>query len=278
MAKLAYRYHVDVETLLALRMACSTPFFLLLAVWVYFSGGRRTFSLRDGIIIAILGVIGGYLPMWLDFAGLRYVSAGLERIILFLYPTMVVILSAFWYRQHIGRREILALIISYGGVIMVVGHDVMTTTTDSGQMALGAMLVFASALLYAGYLVCCGRIIPRVGSAAFTAYSMLMASATSGLHFAATDHQASILNLPAAVYQIALLMAVIATVLPALLLNIGIQRIGSNRAALVSSIGPVSTIVLAYVFLDEPVTGLQMAGAALVISGVLLITTHKAPA
>lgn len=273
--KLAYAYPVDAATLIALRMLFSAPFFIALAVWAAASAGAPTISKRDAWLIAILGVVGGYGPMWLDFAGLAYVTAGLERIILFLYPTIVVILSAVLYRHKIGKREIFALVSSYAGVSLVVGHDISLAKSSATATMLGAGLVTASAIVYAAYLVFSGRVIPRVGSASFTAYSMLAATLASGLHFASTSHAVSLTQLPAQVYWLSLLMAVVATVLPAILLNAGIHRLGSNKASLVSSIGPVSTIFLAYIFLGEQITLLQLAGTGLVLMGVLVISLKK---
>jgi len=245
MVKLAYAHGVDAETLIALRMLFSMPFFLALAFWAYMSGTASQITARDGWLIVVLGVIGGYAPMWFDFAGLTYVSAGLERIILFLYPTMVVLISAAVYKHRIGRREVIALLASYLGVALAVGHDLSVLKSGAAETLLGVMLVAISALIYAAYLVFSGRVIPRVGTANFTAYTMLIAGMASGTHFAVTEHKLSILGLPTQVYEIALLMAVVATVLPAIMLNAGIHRLGSNKASLVSSVGPVSTIVLA---------------------------------
>ncbi len=273
--KLAYVYPVDATTLIALRMAFAAPFFIALAVWASMSSSTPVISKRDAWIIGILGVVGGYGPMWLDFAGLAYVTAGLERIILFLYPTIVVLLGAILYKHKIGQREIFALAASYIGVGLVVGHDLSIAQSATAGTMLGAALVAASAIVYAAYLVASGRVIPRVGSTAFTAYTMLAASVASGLHFASTSHAASIFHLPAPVYWLSLLMAVVATVLPAILLNAGIHRLGSNKASLVSSVGPVSTIFLAYIFLGEQITFLQLVGTALVLLGVLVISMKK---
>lgn len=275
MVKLAYAYPVDAITLIALRMLFSAPFFIALALWTRASAGAPIISRRDGWIIFVIGVLGGYGPMWLDFAGLAYVSAGLERIILFLYPTLVVLITAVVFKQRIGKREIFALIATYVGVALVVGHDLTALKTSTSGTMLGVALVAASAFVYAVYLVFSGRIIPRVGSLQFTAYSMLAATITSGLHFAATTHTVSVMHLPAQVYWLSLLMAVVATVLPAVLLNAGIHRIGSNKASLVASVGPVSTILLAYIFLGEAITWLQLAGTTLVLLGVLVIVKPK---
>ena len=272
MVKLAYAYGVDAESLIALRMAFAMPFFIALAVWARRRETQPRINRRDALVLVGLGVLGGYAPMWFDFAGLAYVSAGLERIILFLYPTMVILISAVLFGQRIGRREIFALAASYAGVALAVGHDLAVLKSGAAETLLGAVLVMISALTYASYLVCSGRVIPRVGTANFTAYSMLVAGIASAVHFAITPHAVAITQLPAPVYRIALLMAVVATVLPAIMLNAGIRRLGSSQASLLSSIGPVSTILLAYVFLGEEVTAMQLAGTGLVVAGVLAIT------
>lgn len=275
MVKLAYAYHVDVETLLVLRMAFSAPFYLAMAAWLFLAGKVEHLGRGDILAMLLLGAVGGYLPMWLDFAGLAYVTAGLERIILFLYPTMVVLISAMLFGRAIGRQEVFALILCYAGVAMAAGGDVLAVGQLTHQTVLGAVLIFASALTYAGYLVASGKLIPKLGVLPFTACIMLVASLTATGHYVAIPHQADLTQLPAHVYGIALLMAVVATVLPSFMLSAGIHRIGSSRAALVGMVGPVSTILLAYVFLGEGVTALQLAGTALVMAGVLAITVKR---
>ncbi|OIR04918.1 putative inner membrane transporter yiJE [mine drainage metagenome] len=213
--------------------------------------------------------------MLLDFAGLVYVTASLERVILYVYPTVVVVLSALLFKHRISKSVYFALLATYAGVALVVGHDIFTLKTGSADTMLGAALVLASAVFYAVYLLMSGRLIPRVGASSFTAYTMLVATVTSGTYYAITAHHASILHLPIQVYWLSLLMAVIATVMPAILLNIGIHRIGSSKASLISSVGPVSTIFLAYIFLGESVTLLQLAGTGLVLIGVLAISLTK---
>ncbi len=274
MVKLAYADGVDVESLLVLRMLFSAPFYLGIAAWLYFTGKVEHLARRDWVAVALLGAVGGYLPMWLDFAGLAYVSAGLERIILFVYPTMVVLISAMVLGRAIGRREVYALGLSYVGVAVAAGGDVQSVGQLTPQMLLGAALVFVSALVYAGYLVASGHLIPKLGVMPFTACIMLVASLASGVHYVVMPHPMALDGLPFHVYAIALLMAVVATVLPSFLLSAGIHRIGSSRAALVGTVGPVSTIYLAYMFLGEDVTVLQLAGTACVMAGVFAITTR----
>ena len=275
MVKLAYAYHVDVETLLVLRMAFAAPFYLAIAVWLYVSGKVEHLGRRDVVALLLLGTLGGYLPMWLDFAGLAHVTAGLERVILFLYPTMVVLISAVLFSRAIVRHEVAALLLSYVGVAIAAGGDVLAVGQLTTETMLGAGLIFASALIYAGYLVASGKLIPRLGVLPFTALIMLVASATATGHYLSMPHAAGLTGLPMQVYGIALLMAMVATVLPSFMLSAGIQRVGSSRAAMLGMVGPVSTIYLAYVYLGEGVGWLQLGGTALVMAGVFALTAGR---
>jgi drug/metabolite transporter (DMT)-like permease len=275
MVKLAYEYSVNPATLIALRMAFSIPFFVGLILWVAYSKGVAKLSRDDVYRLLFIGVVTGYGSMWFNFAGLQYVTAGLERVILFLYPTLVVLLSTVLHQHKITKHEVFALVASYAGVILVVGHDLAMPTAAAAHTLLGSGLVLVSAIVYALYLVLSGKLIPRLGAPLFTAYIMLIMSVTSGVHFLLTEKVGVAIHLPAQVYVLSLMMAIIATVLPSVLLNMGIQRIGSNKASLVSSVGPVSTIFLAWIFLGEPVTLLQTAGTALVLLGVLAISLAK---
>lgn len=274
LVKLAYAYPVNAETLIALRMLFSLPFFAGLAIWVIWKAPNRRalMSKRDAWMIAAAGIVGGYGPMWLDFAGLDYVTAGLERIILYVYPTIVLLLSAYLFGRRIGKREVFAVIVSYIGVALAVGHDISSLQHDMHDTWLGIALVFASALVYAAYVVYGGRVIPRVGPMLYTAYSMLMATVASGAHYLSTHPLMALTHIPHQVYVICLIMAIVATVLPAVLLNAGIQRIGSNHASLISSIGPISTIYLAYLFLGESVSWMQMLGTGFVVLGIFVIS------
>ncbi|OAM51766.1 multidrug DMT transporter permease [Methylovorus sp. MM2] len=273
LVKLAYQYGVDVETLFALRMLFSAPFFICLTLWINRENGTQaaTLTLKDWFSLVMLGFCGVYLAGWLDFAGLTYVSAGLERTVLFLYPTMVILISAVLFKQGITKRELFALLASYVGIGLAVGHDIRISPLGVHATLIGATFVFLSALVYAIYLVFNGRIIQRIGTARFTAYTMLAGCSFSMLHFVLT-HPFMSLQQPVEVYGLSFLMAVIATVLPALLLNSGIRRLGSSKASLVSSVGPVSTILLAYLFLDETMSELQILGTILVMIGVLAIS------
>ncbi len=265
--KLAYLDSADAITLLALRMLFSLPFFIAIAFWSRRQQLSRL-SWQDWMVILVLGVIGYYLSSFLDFLGLQTISAGLERLILFLHPTMTVILSALRYRRAIGSRVIAAMLLCYAGIVLVFLHN---AEMQQDGILLGAALVFASALCYSVYLVGAGHVMARIGTTRFTAYALIVASAASLLQFAVMRPLAA-LDLPLHVYELALAMAIFSTVLPAFLLSHAIRRIGSGRSSLIGSVGPVSTIYMAYVFLNESISLLQIAGSALVLVGVLIIS------
>jgi drug/metabolite transporter (DMT)-like permease len=269
LVKLAYVYSVDAVTLLTLRMAFAVPFFTCIALWAWFKH-TEALGMREWLTLASLG-LGYYLFNYLDFLGLQSISAGLERLIQFLYPTFTVILAALLYRRAITRRVIAAMILSYLGIAMVFVHD---ASASQGNVALGSALVFASALFYAVYLVGAGHSIARMGTLRFTAYAMIIASMISLFQFTVT-HPLNLLIQPVAVYQLAILMAIFSTVLPVFLLTAGIRRIGSGEASLIGSIGPVFTIYLAHVFLGETVSLLQIAGSVLVLIGVVAVSLNS---
>lgn len=270
LVKLAYLDHVDAVTLLALRMVFSVPFFIAVAIWVQ----RRhaaPLDRHDRLLVLGLGLIGYYCSSFLDFLGLQYISAGLERLILFLYPTMTVMLAAVLYKRAIGRKVIAAMALSYAGIALVFLHDV---GAKEGSIVLGSALVFASTLSYSIYLVGAGHAIARIGTLRFTAYAMVVASAASLLQFVMM-RPFSALDLPLRVYELSIAMAIFSTVLPVFLLSFAIRRIGSGNASLIGTVGPVSTIYMAYVILGESISLLQIAGSGLVLSGVLIISLNS---
>ena len=268
MVKLAYIDAVDAITLLALRMAFSLPFFLIVAAMENRNKGNQVLTAKDKFAVVGLGLIGYYLASYLDFLGLQYISAGLERLILFLYPTMVVLISALVFKHRVGRIAWLALLISYAGIALVYLHDMKVLQHDALS---GSVLVFASALAYAIYLVGAGHTIARIGATRFTAYVLTVACIACLVQFAVT-HSVGELNLSFRVYGLGVAMAVFSTVLPAFLLAAAMRRIGSMHTSMIGSIGPVSTIFLAYVFLGEQVSPMQIMGSMLVLAGVLMIS------
>jgi drug/metabolite transporter (DMT)-like permease len=270
LVKLAYLDSVDAVTLLALRMVFSVPFFIGVAIWAR-RQHAEPLNTHDRLLVLGLGLVGYYLSSYLDFLGLEYISAGLERLILFLYPTMTVIISAVLYKRAIGKMVIAAMALSYAGIALVFLHDV---GAKEGSIVLGASLVFASTLSYSIYLVGAGHAIARIGTMRFTAYASLVASAACVLQFAVM-RPLTALELPLRVYELSIAMAIFSTVLPVFMLSFAIRRIGSGSASLIGSIGPVSTIFMAYVILGESLSLLQIAGSALVLCGVLIISLNS---
>ena len=268
--KLSYAaYPVSPVTLLFLRMALSLPFFLAIGWWLRNQEPRLT--ARDWRGIVGLGFLGYYAASFLDFVGLQWVGAGVGRLILYLFPTLVVLLSFLFLHKRPTRREIVALVMSYAGIALVVSSQVHP---ESRLFALGALLVFASALCYAIYLVIGSQIVKRVGSMRFTAYSTVVATVPAVIQFFAMESAQS-LALPGAVWGYAIILATLSTVLPLFLQAEALNRIGASHFALIGALGPVSVAVTSALGLDEPFTWVQAVGGALVIFGVLLVSLKK---
>ena len=269
--KLAYAYVVDPVTLLALRMLFSLPFFLLAAAWAGRDRARAPVTRGDGRAIVFLGFIGYYFASFVDFLGLQYISAGLGRLILFLYPTLVVALSLAFLHKRPSAREIAALLVGYSGLALVLAN---AASGAHANLPLGAGLVFASAAGYAIYLVAGSQVVQRVGSIRFTAYATSVASFFCIAQFFLLRPLAA-LALPAEVYGLAVAMAVFSTVLPVFLTAEALRRIGANRVAMLGALGPVSTILFGWMGLDETLAPVQWAGVALVLAGVMLVTLRR---
>jgi drug/metabolite transporter (DMT)-like permease len=264
--KLAYGYVRDPVTLIALRMVFSAPFFLLAALWQ--RGNQAPIARRDWWAIVFLGALGYYFASFVDFLGLQYIAAGLGRLLLFLYPTVVVILSWLFLGKPAGPRELGALAITYGGTALVLSQAL------GGQhenLPLGASLVFAGAVAYAVYLVFGSEIIQRVGSMRFTAYALTVASVLCIVQFLVL-RPIDALVLPWPVYAYAIAMAIFSTVLPTFMTAEALKRVGANQVAILGALGPVATIFFGFVGLDERMTLLQLVGTALVLGGVVLVS------
>jgi drug/metabolite transporter (DMT)-like permease len=273
--KLAYAStSIDAVTLLTLRMVYSAPFFAVMAWWATRASEAKPLARRDWLSIAWLGFIGYYLSSLVDFMGLQYVTAALERLMLYLYPTIVVVLSAIFFKQRITGRIIVALALSYVGILLVFARD-LKFAGDPGALWLGAALVFASSFLYACYLVGVGPVIARLGSLRFIALAMLTSALFIFAHFLGTRPVTALL-VPVRIHLLSLTMAVFSTVLPTYLIAEAIKRIGANRTSLLGSMGPLFTIWLGSWLLDEPVHAIQLVGAALVLAGVALVTLRPA--
>ncbi|UCG97757.1 MAG: DMT family transporter [Burkholderiales bacterium] len=264
--KLAYRHGVDAETLLALRMLIAVPFFVVALWWT--SRDAAPLSGRDHGLLLIIGLLGYYLASYFDFLGLQYISAALERLILYLNPTLVLLLSVLVLRRPVTRFDLLALLLSYGGILLVFWHDVRL---EADGVLLGAALVFGAAACYAVYLVLSGELVRKVSAIRLTAYAMCVATVGVCVQFAALRPLASLAQ-PAPVLWLSLINAVLCTVLPVFATMMAVARIGAGSVALAGMIGPVSTIALGYAFLGEPVSGSQLAGTTLVLAGVFVLS------
>ena len=271
--KLAYRHGVDAETLIALRMIYALPAFVAAAWWVE----RRTASADspwrpgDRWRVVAMGLTGYYLASYLDFLGLRHVSAGLERVILYLNPTLVLLITALVLRRPIAPRQWAATAIAYVGVLLVFAHDLRAGGPD---VPLGSALVLASALVYAAYLVAGGELVRRLGSIRLTAWAMIV-SCVACIVQALVLSPGGLLVQPAPVHALSVLNAVACTVLPVFMVMMAIERVGPSVASQVGMIGPAATIAMGAAFLGEPVGAAQLAGTAIVIAGIFVLSVRR---
>jgi drug/metabolite transporter (DMT)-like permease len=262
--KIAYRYGVDAVTLLTYRMLFALPLFLTLAWWA--GRGRPALSGRDWGSIALLGFCGYYLASYLDFVGLQYISASLERLILYLNPSLVLAWSVLVLKKPLLPWQWRGLLISYAGVLLVFGHELQLTGTD---VAWGAFMVFASTVSYAVYLIRCGDEVKRIGALRLTGWAT---SAASGFCFAQFVwlRPLEALVVPAQVLGLSVINAVFCTFVPVLLVMLAIERLGAAAVSQVSMVGPMATILLSVVILGEPFTIWTALGTGLVLIGVWL--------
>ena len=271
--KLGYRHGADAITLIALRMLVALPLFAAMALWIGRRPGQEPVARADAWKIAGLGFLGYYVASYLDFLGLAYVSASLERLILYLNPTLVLLIGVMAFGRRATRRQVVALAIGYGGVLLAFAHDY---TTQGSDIALGSALVFASALAYAVYLVGSGELVRRIGAMRLTAYASCVAALCCITHFCVVRPIGLLLEQQAAVYWLSLLNGTVCTVLPMFAVMLGVSRIGAASAAQVGMIGPVSTIVLAWLLLGEHLGPYQVAGTVLVLVGVFIVSQSRA--
>jgi len=271
--KLAYAAHpVGPVTLLFLRMVLALPFFLAMAWWL--RGAEPRLTVRDWAGVAGLGFIGYYLASFFDFLGLVHVGAGVGRLIQFLYPTLVLLLSFLFLNKRPTRRELVALALCYLGIALVVSHQF--DATPAGRAFLfGALLIFGSALSYSIYLVAGSQLVQRIGSMRFTAYTMVVATAPAVVQFFVLE-PLDALVLPGAVWGYAIVMATLSTVVPVFLVAEALRRIAATHFALICAVGPLSVAITSALGLAEPFPWLQALGGLLVIGGVLLVSLRPA--
>jgi drug/metabolite transporter (DMT)-like permease len=268
--KLAYRHGVDAVTLIMLRMLFALPLFLALAWWA--GRGKPPLSARDWKMVVVLGFLGYYLASFLDFWGLQYISASLERLILYLGPTLVLLLGRVLFGRRVARGQLAALALSYAGVLLVFGHELRL---DADHTALGAALVFASTLSYALYLVLSGEEVQRLGALRLTGLATSVACVLCIAQFALLRPWHSALQVAAPVIWLSLLNATLCTFAPVLMVMMAIERIGAAMTSQAGMIGPLSTIALGVLILGEPFNLWIAAGTVLVLGGVALLTRRR---
>ncbi len=268
--KLAYRHGVDAVTLIMLRMLLALPLFLGLAWWA--GRGKAPLARRDWLALAGLGFCGYYLASFLDFAGLAYVSASLERLILYLNPSLVLLLGALLYGHRVSRRQLVALAVGYVGVALAFGHELRLT---GDHVALGAALVFGSALSYAVYLLQCGEEVKRLGSLRLTGWATSIACGFCIGQFLLLRPLGSLAAVAPQVWWLSLLNATLCTFAPVILVMMAIERLGAGVAAQTGLVGPISTILMGVWILGEPFTPWMAAGTVLVLAGVGLLAARR---
>ena len=252
-----------------MRMIFSLPFYVVVAIFASSKSENIKMTTSQWLYVAGIGMTGYYISSYFDFVGLQYISAGLERLILFLYPTFAVLINAILFKQKMTGTQKVALMLTYTG-IGIAYYGELSIDIHNPNFYFGSLMVFMCAITYSIYLVGSGRIIPIIGATKFTAYAMLSATAGIFIHFLFKGNFAT-LNTGTGLWWYGLLLAIFATVIPSFLISNGLKRIGSNNVAIISSIGPVSTILQAHYILGERMFFEQVIGTALVISGVLLI-------
>lgn len=268
-AKLLYRYHIDAVTLIAFRMLFSLPVFAGVALWKMRT--EAPLAPPDRWRLVGLGLLGYYLSSYLDFLGLQFISVGLERLILFLTPTFVLLMTSLVFKRRIGAAQWMALGLSYCGILLVFVHDL---GGRSGGIVTGSLFVLGSALSYAVYLLGTGEMVRRIGSLRLVAYAMCVSSAAClGQFFVLRP--ASLLVQPWPVYGLSLVNGIFCTIFPVFMTMAAVQRIGAATASQAGMVGPVSTLFLGWALLGEPITSIQLAGTGLVMAGIYMLSLKR---
>ncbi|MDG1729971.1 MAG: DMT family transporter [Algibacter sp.] len=271
MVKLAYNYQVDAISILLLRMLFSFPFYIIIAYLYRNQNAIVKPNFKDYLWLLFFGFVGYYLASYFDFVGLTYIKASLERIILFLYPTIVILLNKVFLKQPITKIQTLAIGLTYLGIVIAFSDEV---SISGSETYLGGFFILLSAITYASYLVGSGWLIPKFGVIKFTAYAMIFSCVCVFIHYSISS-EISLFSFSWEVYALGFLIAVFATVIPSFLVSASIKMISSSNFAIVAGIGPISTIILAAIFLNEVLTWLQLFGALVVIIGILLVSSKK---
>jgi drug/metabolite transporter (DMT)-like permease len=265
--KLAYRYGVDAVTLIMLRMLFALPLFVAMAWWA--GRGKEPLTRRDWLGAMGLGFSGYYLSSFLDFIGLQYITASFERLILYLNPTLVMLLGRALYGKRFSTRQVVGMGVSYAGVLLVFGHEL---SLEGSNVALGSLLVFGSTVSYAIYFVYSGEMVQRLGSLRLVGLATSFACVCCMVQFAVLRPLGTAFAVAPEVIWLSVLNASLCTAVPVLLVMMAIERIGSSMAAQTGMVGPLSTILMGVVILGEPFTAWIAAGSVLVIAGIFVVT------
>ena len=270
--KWIYIHHsIPTLPLLALRMIFSVPFYLFILYRVTQKEPMKLDS-KDKMQLVITGLLGYYMASYLDFKGLEYISATLERLILFIYPTLVVLISVFFLNKKITKNQVVALLVTYLGVVFAFIPDMRLG--GNKNLYLGSALIFFSALTYALYLIGSGQLVKKLGSQRLTAYSLLIATTAVMIHYLIADNS-SLMDFEPEVYLLSLVMAVFSTVIPTFMVAEAIKRVGASSVSIISTIGPMATIVLATQVLGEQFSIWHLVGTCFIVGGVLIISLKK---
>ncbi|WP_136465264.1 DMT family transporter [Flagellimonas onchidii] len=270
MVKLAYEYKVSTLDLLLFRMLFALPFYATILCLVRKKQQEKT-TTKDYLWLFGFGFLGYYLASYFDFLGLNYIKAGLERIILFIYPTIVVFLSRFFFKEKISKIQMTAIGITYLGLMVTFWNEL---EIKGNQVLWGGFLVLMSAITYASYLVGSGWLIPKFGVLRFTCYAMIASTFCIMIHYSFSGSW-NLFDYPTPVYLYGFAMAILATLIPSFLVSASIQRLGASNFSILGSLGPISTILLAYVFLAERLSYSQLLGMLIVIFGVTYLSINR---
>jgi drug/metabolite transporter (DMT)-like permease len=253
-----------------LRMVFAVPFFAAMAWWA--GRDKPRLPLRDWMGVIGLGVSGYYLASFLDFAGLQYITASLERLILYLNPTLVLVLGWFLYKREFTRQQVVGMAVSYAGVLLVFGHEL---TLEGSNIVLGALLVFASTISYAIYMVYSGELVKRIGSMRLVGLATTVACICCIAQFVVLRPVSTAFAVAPQVIWLSVLNSIACTAVPVLLVMMAIERIGPSVAAQSGMVGPIATILMGVVILGEPFTAWIAAGSVLVIAGIFVFTMRR---
>jgi len=266
--KFSYQYGATADVVLTLRMVFSLPIFWLAVWWNQRATSPQPLIRKDVIKVCAIGLLGYFLSSYLDFLGLHYISAGLERVILYLTPAIVLVLSKFFLKKEIDRRQYWAMVVAYLGIMMVFMHDI--ELNDHSAVVLGSVLVFLAAVVYSVYLIFAGELVGRVGSIRLVALASASATVATCIQSLVLGADQLFVQQPE-VYYFALINALFCTFMPMLFIMMAVNRIGSSLTAQAGTIGPVGTAFLGWYFLSEPVSTLQLAGIVVVLIGIAIL-------